>query len=564
MIGINLSGAEFGSGKHYGVDYHYPDFNEIKFYVDRGVGLIRLPFTWERMQPTLGGGLDQTELGRLKTFLADAEAAGVDVIVDLHNYGRYNGVPIGSWGVGAHDLADFWQKLASEIKDSPALVGYGIMNEPHDMPYQGAWKTAAQATVNAIRQVDSNEAIYVNGDSWSGAHSWKSLNNDFILSDPANNIYYEAHQYFDRDSSGIYAGNYDQEGAYASVGVDRLKPFVEWLQEHNLKGFIGEFGVPSNDGRWLEVQEKALDYIEANGLSATAWGGGFWWPSDYAMFMGNPAHERTSYFDLLQDRMDGGRPAWSAAEPVQAVEQANTWSESVASDTSNNHFYVDTSNDHFFVDTSSDDVINTTPGEDWIDAGHGNDWLNGSGGADSLNGGSGYDIVSYHWSGASIDVDLERAVQSFGDAHGDRLIGIEELAGSGHADRIRGDWASNSLKGNDGDDLLNGAGGADVLTGGGGNDIFAFTSAADADGDRITDWNWGDVIDLSSIDANVHEGGDQQFNQVWGGHFSGSAGELRIYQENGQTRITGDVNGDGYGDFTIFIDGWQAPNVLLF
>jgi aryl-phospho-beta-D-glucosidase BglC (GH1 family) len=549
MIGINLSGAEFGTGKHYGVDYHYPGLDEIRYYADRGVELVRLPFTWERMQPSLWGPLDQTELGRLKTFLADAHAAGVDVIIDLHNYGRYNGQPIGSWNVSGESFADFWRQLASEIKGSPALVGYGLMNEPHDMPYAGAWKNAAQLAVDAIRKVDFNEALYVNGDGWSGSHSWKSINADFILNDPANNLFYEAHQYSDRDASGIYRGSYDSEGAHPNTGVDGLKPFVEWLQEHGLKGFIGEFGVPSNDARWLEVQQRAMDYMEANGLSGTAWGGGSWWPSDYVMFMAGQDKGETAYFDLLQTRMHGSSNYHSEPSSWSPERAPPAPAEDVRLD--------DRGSDH------SSDVVNGTPGDDWVDSGFGNDWLNGSGGADQLNGGAGIDMVSYHWSGAGVDVDLSRAVQNFGDAHGDRLTGIEQVAGSAHDDVLSGDWAANFLNGNDGNDVLNGAGGADVLTGGGGNDRFVFDVAENANGDRITDFGWGDILDLSGIDANVHQGGNQAFHNIGSSDFTGSAGELRIYEENGRTLIAGDVNGDRVADFTIFSDWATGSGTLM-
>ena len=539
MIGINLSGAEFGSGKTHNVDYHYPDLAEIKFYADRGVDLIRLPFTWERMQSSLNGPLDQAELGRLKQFLADANTVGVQVIIDLHNYGRYNGNPIGSSNVGPQEFADFWRKLASEIKGSPALVGYGLMNEPHDMPNNWVWKSAAQAAVNAIRQVDFNENIYVNGDGWSGAHSWKAINNNFILNDPAGKLYYEAHQYFDRDSSGTYRGNYDQEGAYPTAGVDRLRPFVEWLKENNLKGFIGEFGAPGNDARWIEVQKLALDYMTANGLSGTAWGGGAWWPSDYSMFMANQEHGESAYFDFLQTRM--GEPS-SVPAPAPAPAPAPTPTPTTS--------YTPPPTDLF-----TGEKINGTPGEDKVYAGSSNDWLNGSGGADLLSGGAGQDIVSYHWSGARVDVDLGRSVQLYGDAHGDRLVGIEQVAGSNHDDLLRGDWANNTLIGNNGNDRLNGAGGADVLTGGNGNDWFTFSSAAEANGDRITDYSGGDRIDLSRIDANSNWSGNQGFRNIGSNGFTHSAGELRVTQENGQTLIAGDVNGDGQADFTVFVRG---------
>jgi Ca2+-binding RTX toxin-like protein len=208
-------------------------------------------------------------------------------------------------------------------------------------------------------------------------------------------------------------------------------------------------------------------------------------------------------------------------------------------------------------------VINGSPWDDWVDAGPGDDWLNGSGGADTLNGGAGDDIVSYHWSGAGVDVDLGRTTQLWADAHGDRLSGIEQVAGSHHADILRGDWANNVLVGNGGDDRLDGAGGADVLTGGDGNDTFVFASAADANGDRITDYRWGDIIDLTGIDANTNEDGDQAFLNIWSNSFTGKAGELRVYQDNGHTLIAGDVNGDGHADFTIFVDWAQGVGTLM-
>jgi hypothetical protein len=543
MIGINLSGAEFGSGNTYGRDYYYPAVDEIRYYADRGAELIRLPFDWERMQPTAGGPLDPAELGRLKQFLADAHSVGVQVIVDLHNYGRYYGKTIGSSGVTNAQFADFWQKLAGAIKGSPALAGYGLMNEPYSMGGTGIWKSAAQAAVDAIRKVDGTEAIYASGDHWSGAHSWLSINKDFILKDPANNIIYEAHQYFDRDSSGTYVGSYDQEGAYANVGVDRLKPFVDWLKANNLKGFIGEFGVPSNDPRWLEVQKRAVEYMEANGISGTAWGGGFWWSQSYSMFMGSPAKGETNYFEALQGFMDddGTVTTTTPPPPPPPPPPPTTTTSTISNPT--------------LVGTTGDDWLSGTPGVDRIDGREGNDVLVGTGAADVMGGGSGIDTVSYHWSGAGVNVDLTRASQLYGDAHGDTLIGIESLTGSANNDLLSGDAGANTLSGNGGNDVLNGRGGADLLTGGSGNDRFVFDSVGNAKGDRVTDWGWGDVLDFGAIDANERVSGNQGFTNIGSGSFTKVAGQLRIYNDGANTFIAGDVNGDGVADFSVTVTG---------
>ena len=96
MFGINLSGAEFGTGSRYGYDYLYPSSADLDRYKAAGMELVRLPFKWERMQPTLNGPLSSAELGRLTAFLDAAEARGMKVVLDLHNYGRFGGAVIGS------------------------------------------------------------------------------------------------------------------------------------------------------------------------------------------------------------------------------------------------------------------------------------------------------------------------------------------------------------------------------------------------------------------------------------------------------------------------------------
>ena len=56
LIGVNLSGAEFGSNVipgTYGVDYTYPTHAEIDYYASKGLSDIPLPFLWERLQHTV-------------------------------------------------------------------------------------------------------------------------------------------------------------------------------------------------------------------------------------------------------------------------------------------------------------------------------------------------------------------------------------------------------------------------------------------------------------------------------------------------------------------------------
>lgn len=320
-VGVNLSGAEFGgSGMRYGYDYIYPSAADLSFYTDRSITLVRLPFKWERMQRELEGPLDAAELNRLKTFLTAAEEQGVQVILDLHNFGRYHGKPIGSEEVPIAAFADFWARLSAALEDHPATIAYDLMNEPHDMGDRSIWPAAAQAAVDAIRAVDMSRAIYVQGDGWSGAANWAKYNADLNIVDPADNLYYEAHVYFDANNAGTYKGSYDAEHATPETGVKRLKPFLDWLAAHDAKGFIGEFSVPDNDPRWLTVLDEFLDAMVSAGLSGTYWGAGPWWGS-YPMALRGPDGLENPQMDIVERYVapSDGLDMQGASFDVQAI-----------------------------------------------------------------------------------------------------------------------------------------------------------------------------------------------------------------------------------------------------
>jgi endoglucanase len=283
LRGVSLAGAEFGASQlpgTFGSDYTYPTAQELDYYRGKGLTLIRLPFLWERVQPALYGALSADETARIEQVLNDAAARNMRVILDVHNYGRYRGAVIGSSSVPNQAFADLWQRLATRFKAKPSVWAYGLMNEPHDM--NGAWPAAAQAAVDAIRSVDSQHAVLVAGDGWSTARFWRDSNESLRVRDSASNLYYEAHIYFDDDYTGRYDQTYDGEGAYPTIGVERVKPFVEWLQATGARGFIGEYGVPGDDPRWNTVLDTFLTYLDQQQIGGAYWAGGPWW-GDYPL-----------------------------------------------------------------------------------------------------------------------------------------------------------------------------------------------------------------------------------------------------------------------------------------
>lgn len=284
-FGINLAGAEFAHNKIPGVynqDYGYPTVAELDYFKSKGLALIRLPFLWERIQPRLNGALDPTELGRMKSFVDAAKERNLLIILDMHNYCRRyeNGTRhiIGSKEVSIDHVADAWARLASEFKGYTNIWGYGLMNEPHDLLESAPWFEIAQAMINRVRTIDTKTPIIVAGDSWSSAERWPFMSGDLKhLKDPSNNLIFEGHIYFDEDASGSYKNSYEAEKASPETGITRAIPFVNWLKENNLKGFIGEYGIPDNDPRWMVTLDKFLAYLKSNGIYGTYWAAGPRW-----------------------------------------------------------------------------------------------------------------------------------------------------------------------------------------------------------------------------------------------------------------------------------------------
>lgn len=278
--GVNLSVAEFAGHKLpgvYGKDYTYPTKEELDYYLSKGLMLIRLPFRWERMQHSIYEPLDRKELNRMDVFIHEASKRNMKVILDLHNSARYYNKLIGSEEVPLSSFTNFWKKIASHYNKNTTIYGFGLSNEPKNT--HGTWKSIAQATILEIRQVDTLHTIIVSGDEYSAANQWLKFSEDYHkIYDPEDNIMFEAHQYFDQSNTGAYKNSYDEDKTYENIGVERVSVFVKWLKKYNLRGFIGEYGVPYDDERWLIVLDKFLAYLEKEKIpAATYWTGGPWY-----------------------------------------------------------------------------------------------------------------------------------------------------------------------------------------------------------------------------------------------------------------------------------------------
>jgi endoglucanase len=279
--GMNIAGAEFNRGrdnaKNY-KDYIWPTNANLEQMKTLGFNTIRVPFAWERMQPSAFSELDKEQLSQLDRIVQQSHMLGLNVILDPHSYGQYKSKFLEANQLDIKIFADLWSKLASRYGKYPNVI-FGLMNEPHAQTALD-WSQLAQAGVNAIRKIGATHLILVPGTIWSGMYSWQKpvgeLSNAQALlniNDPLNNYAYEMHQYFDKDNSGTH-----QECISSENILSKFERTTLWLKENNKKAFLGEFGVPENDV-CIQALKDALDFMKNNQSQWIGWA--YWTAGDW-------------------------------------------------------------------------------------------------------------------------------------------------------------------------------------------------------------------------------------------------------------------------------------------
>lgn len=359
LRGVNLSGAEFaddGTG-HAAEGMFIPTLSDAPLFLYTGANTYRVPITWEYIANKDGSLKTEDAAGTTYLQNLDALIKGLidkkaTVILDLHNYMRYNPTdvslnykhkdPNGSDVIGnaeagapsTQDYATLWANLATRYS-APNMM-YDIMNEPHDMPMQQVVANE-NAAIAAIRTAETalpqpiNHYIFVEGNYWSGLHSWNgddSIPNDTLNSRefpsqivdplPTPKFAIEVHQYFDTDSSGTYPTGdciplrsfqkgysyKDSSGNYVHMaGFDEYwRDFKKWSRENNIPVYLGEFGSPdtlncrSDINYMLQYATKDFAYtanskIQSGLMGWTVWAaGGSWGNYINSIAPGGPAN----------------------------------------------------------------------------------------------------------------------------------------------------------------------------------------------------------------------------------------------------------------------------------
>ena len=291
-LGVNLAGGDFGSitgpmAPAPNNQYAYPDTRTAEHFVARGLGLLRVPFKWERLMPDRDGGFRDADAAELDRVVSAIHARGGYPILSPHNYFRRqergrelfirDQIPQG-------DFNRLWEMLARRYGRFPRVV-FELMNEPVGRPTEVILAAMVEATA-AIRAQGARHLVLVPGNHWSGAHSWVSSDNGRVMDrfeDPENNWAFAMHQYLDEGASGAAkaAGYADGAKVKPGSGATVLAAATAWLRERGRRAMLTEFSFAAlrapRGAPYPESLREGRDLLDSMLRNRDVWLGGTYW-----------------------------------------------------------------------------------------------------------------------------------------------------------------------------------------------------------------------------------------------------------------------------------------------
>ncbi len=227
---------------------------DIEMIASLGFNSVRLPMHYNLLSPK-DSPYVYTESGfvLIDSLLQQCEDNHIYLILDLHcAFGGQNSANISDYDSNYPSLwqdtsnqnrtVELWKKLAQRYSTRKWIGGYDLLNETvWNLPNNTALRSLYIKITNAIRSVDPNHIIYIEGNQWA---------NDFTGLTPAwdNNMVYSFHKYWNDNTIGSIQG-------YIDIRNSTNRPL--WL---------GESG--ENNNQWCT---EAVALVEQNNISWSWW-----------------------------------------------------------------------------------------------------------------------------------------------------------------------------------------------------------------------------------------------------------------------------------------------------
>ena len=183
------------------------DSDVMRFCKARNLNTVRLSFYTRFFNNKKDRPIDVAE--HIRTFVEPvvqaAKREGLYVILDAHEYlsaeideaTAREKQKTRLWDErDIHAWIEAWRQVAQYFKDEPFVLGYEIMNEPHDIAPDEARRILTRC-LKAIREEDKRHIVFLSNHNWSHARSLEATWGEAasVVDAPYNNVAFTFHDY---------------------------------------------------------------------------------------------------------------------------------------------------------------------------------------------------------------------------------------------------------------------------------------------------------------------------------------------------------------------------------
>ncbi|MDA9272220.1 glycoside hydrolase family 5 protein [bacterium] len=282
------------------------DLTDTQAFIDAGMNTVRVPVSWGYLQlegPGEGDIYQAYYANYVRPLLQTLTHAKVNTIVDLHAYMRYSKFgqqysgcgssgqcPDGQLITDEKAYESVWGKLVDLIQKDNLIdkdyILFDLMNEPVGVPDDKVF-TIQACLIKLIRSKQFDGYILVEGNNWSGLHSWtteewtgadgRSYTNASLFTrdnfaqagiTDLSKILINVHQYLDSNYSGTH-DDCQQDLTTTGANGFNLDAFVDYMKENQLQAIVTEFGSGRNSTSCSAPLHQFMQYLKDNKTTTT-------------------------------------------------------------------------------------------------------------------------------------------------------------------------------------------------------------------------------------------------------------------------------------------------------
>lgn len=230
--------------------------------------------------------LDPAWIAKLDDVMTHAEAAGLGVIVDEHDF------DVCSADVDAcrTRLSAFWQQVAPRYANAPRNVAFELLNEPHDKLNGEVWNVMFAQLLGVVRQTNPTRIVVVGPTHWNSLHDLPLLR---LPPDPNLLVTFHYYDPFHFTHQGAtWAGPEVQKlhGITWGSAEDRANlrsdfdTVAAWSAANRRPILLGEFGAYDKSGTPIALRTAYIGAVRAE-AERHGFGWAYWqFDSDFVVW----------------------------------------------------------------------------------------------------------------------------------------------------------------------------------------------------------------------------------------------------------------------------------------